>query len=168
MQQKYVSGQALKSLSLYIIGTLSSVALIQNSNPSKAASTEATVTFSVIAALTIDNTQGLDFGSAVSGEGPKTISPSSNDGAANFLVRGEKERGVNVQLPTEEIFLTPVGMPDSEVRIRVHSFVSDHEEGSVIGADGELDLNVGAIRDAIPEEAPSGAYQGSFTVTVVY
>lgn len=152
-----------------MIGIVSSVTLIQNSNPSKAAaSTDATVTFSVIAALTIDNTQGLEFGSAVSGDGPKTISPTAGGGAANFVVRGEMERSINVQLPPGEIFLTPVGDPDSPAQIRVHSFVSDQEDGAVIGADGQLELNVGAVREAIPEDTPAGSYQGSFTVTVVY
>lgn len=169
MQQKNVSGQALKSLSLYIVGILSSVALLQNSNPLHASSSiDATVTASVVTALTIDNTQGLDFGTAVSGEGAKVIGATANGGAASFVVRGEGERSVNVQLPEEEIFLTPVGDPDSEVRIRVHSFVSDRDEEAVLSEEGQLDVNVGAVRDAIPEDAPVGAYQGSFTVTVVY
>lgn len=134
---------------------------------------------SMAAAISIQNTQELSFGSFVAGSGGTvTVStsdarsagggvmlvPSREGAAARFTVSGDAFATYTIQLPGND-FVKLTG-PGGEMV--VNDFTS-----SPSGAGGQLDvlgsqtLLVGATL-SVGSSQPTGDYSGSFTVTVNY
>lgn len=131
------------------------------------------------AEITLQNTQGLSFGSFVAGSGGSVtvgtdnsriasgavqLIPSSRGTAALFTVSGDASATYAIQLPADD-FVKLVG-PGGEMLIS--RFTSTpNGVGGQLGMDGLETLRVGATLDVGAAQAP-GDYAGNFTVTVQY
>lgn len=128
-----------------------------------------TAKLTVIQAISIAKVSDLDFQTAAQGSPAETISPgnSENAGNASFDVTGNPGSTFAIQLPTGPIPM----IGENGGSIPVLNFTSNPANSSTIpvsGANAKRTIYVGATRTAIPANAPTGAYTGSFAVTVVY
>jgi hypothetical protein len=137
------------------------------------------VSTSMAAAISIENTQGLSFGSFVAGSGGTvTIShsdvrsagggvvlvSSSEGAAARFTVSGDALATYTIQLPGNN-FVKLTG-PGAEMA--VNDFTSSPSgAGGDLGLLGSQTLSVGATL-SVGSGQSTGDYSGSFTVTVNY
>lgn len=137
------------------------------------------VSTSTAAAISIQNTQGLSFGSFVAGSGGTvTVStsdartagggvmliPSSDGAAARFTVSGDANATYTIQLPGNDF----VKLTGSGTEMAVNDFTSSPSgAGGQLDAGGSQTLSVGATL-SVGSGQPSGDYSGSFTVTVNY
>jgi hypothetical protein len=137
------------------------------------------VSASTAAEISIQNTQGLSFGSFVAGSGGTvTVSPSdtrsagggvmlmslSAGAAARFTVSGDALATYTIQLPGNN-FVKLTG-PGAEMA--VNDFTSSPSgAGGDLGLTGSQTLTVGATLSVGSGQA-SGSYSGTFTVTVNY
>ena len=118
--------------------------------------------------LSLTKTADLDFGTAVLGDGDKTVaSAADNAENANFSVQGEPGKAFTVTLPSSPVTMINGAGADADHQIVVDSFSSNLSSGNLDGS-GAAGLIVGAHRAAIGNSQASGAYVGSFTVTVAY
>jgi len=137
----------------------------------RAASASGKATQKVVGNLTIANVSDLDFGTGSPGDPEKTVLPDVSDTAENasFLVKGEANTSYRIQLPPDNaVKLRRTNGQGNGQSIKVHSFQSFPSRSGMLDAQGEQMLYVGATREALKDNLPSGIYQGSFTVTVIY
>lgn len=128
----------------------------------------------IVAAIDIANDQGLDFGDVVAGPvggtvvmsaagvrsvtGDVTLGNAGSAGPAEFTVTGESGATFDVTLPTS--ILISAGAED----MTVDTFT---ENANGVLAGGTETFQVGATLHVAASQA-SGAYSGSFDVTVAY
>ena len=120
--------------------------------------------------IDIDYVSGLDFGTSASGDPAVTVPAGSSETASNasFLVDGDKNRSYTIVLPTSATMITGSGVGASR-RITLNAFTSFPAESSgLLNNVGEQMVYVGATRAALSTTQQSGAYTGTFTITVVY
>lgn len=131
------------------------------------------------AELTIDNTQGLSFGSFVAGSsgsvsvnnsglrsaaGGVVLIPSSHGLAAEFTITGKPDRAYSIGLPLNGV-VTMTG-PGSDMS--VDDFTREPSDAwPKLPQSGTQTLSVGGTLNAGANQTP-GAYSGTFTVTVDY
>lgn len=142
---------------------------------SPTATADATAT--IVAAISIDNTEDLNFGEVVtsSGSGTVTVSPAGvrtasgvtlgSDAAvsaASFSVTGGAGYTYDITLPSSSVTLS-----DNGNTMSVDNFISDPSGSGTLSSGGTQTLNVGATLTVGENQAP-GSYSGSFVVTVAY
>lgn len=128
------------------------------------------------AAIAIDRTGDLGFGSIVAGNagGSVTVAPNGDRnaggdvalgsavgaGAARFTVSGDPLSAFSVILPAS------TNLVDGGASMVVDTFTSSPSGSGALGAGGTAEIKVGAtLRVGAGQE--SGAYSGTFDVTVV-
>lgn len=136
-----------------------------------AASADANSLQKVITALTITTVSNLDFGTAVSGDGQKTVAADVAENAENasFAIAGEPLYNYAIQLPADNIVVMRKGAGGSaDTEIMVNTFDSYPMGLGMLDASGASTLYVGATRNALTATQEPGDYVGTFTVNVVY
>lgn len=147
---------------------------------SQSATTSASASAVIIAPLTITRVADLHFGTIMRSAAAGTVSVAATDGTrsstggvtlsalapaharAQFSVEGESGRTYGITLPTTDIIITNATSDEMEV----NTFVSDPSGTGTITA-GTSTLYVGATLQ-VDANQPSGAYTGTFDVTVNY
>lgn len=120
--------------------------------------------------LAISQVSDLDFGTVVQGDlSSQVVPPGNSENASNasFLVTGEANKNVTINLPASAIMKKGFG-GSADTEIAVNSFQSTPSGTGTLSGSGSLDLFVGATRNGLTATQESGAYQGSFSVEVVY
>lgn len=130
----------------------------------------ATARQTVVQKIEIRRISDLNFGEAVPGEGPKTISPGTSENAENasFQVHGEGSRLFQIILPTSGSVTMVTGSGGQDREIKIQSFDSYPQQSGLLDSTGRAIVYVGAKRDALSTTQKPGVYEGQFTVTVVY
>ncbi|KPP90640.1 DUF4402 domain-containing protein [Erythrobacter sp. HL-111] len=145
----------------------------------------ATATAEVLDALTLDNTNGLDFGTmVVDGGGTVTLGAdgvldcsagdivcSGTSAVAAFDVTGTANKAVTINLPTDSIDLNHPDFSGSSVgehTIELDAFTSSASGNEItLDGSGEGDFTVGGTITFDGSEV-AGIYSGSFDVSVEY
>jgi Domain of unknown function (DUF4402) len=136
----------------------------------------ATASVAIMPAISITKTVDLNFGDVVQGAGTVVLATDGSrvatgstelgnvDGAAaaSFDITGDVDGTYSIGLPLSAITLTGPGTD-----MTVDSFVSDHLAGTGTLTGGADTLLVGATLH-VGATQTSGAYSGSFDVTVTY
>jgi hypothetical protein len=142
-----------------------------------ASSTAAAV---IIAPLTISNTVGLHFGTAMRGAsagtvvltpagvrsatGGVTLSPLAPVATvASFTIDGEPGRAYTITIPTTDVTISDGGTNS----MIVNTFASSPASGTYTPAGASTILTVGATLNVLANQA-SGTYNGTFNVSVNY
>jgi hypothetical protein len=136
-------------------------------------------TASWAAAIAISPTQELAFGSVVAGSGGAvtisvnplgrsasggvTVLPSGTWTAASFRVTGDALTTYSITLPPDGV----VQLTSGSNSMAVNNFTSNPALSGDLGASGAQTVNVGATLN-VGINQPTGAYSGTFTVTVNY
>lgn len=147
---------------------------------SQSASTTASASAVIIAPLTITKNVDLHFGTIMRSATAGTVTVSPTDGnrsslggvtlsalaplhsRAQFTVEGESGKTYGITLPTVDVIITNAASDQMEV----NAFTSDPTPTGTITA-GTSTLYVGATLN-VDANQPSGAYTGTFSVTVNY
>lgn len=127
----------------------------------------------VQAAIGISQVSDLDFGTAVQGDGAKTVAPGIAEDAENasFAVVGEPGLAYTITLPPNgAVIMTTGGGATANEQIAVGTFVSNPAAGAngLLDGAGTQALYVGATRVALLATQVTGSYSDTFTVDVVY
>lgn len=133
----------------------------------RTASTKAQARAVVLPALVIQKYSELTFHNAAPGAKAEVISPRSNGGAGGVKVVGYPNQAYTVFLPN----LVNLTMPGRETggTVKVTDFTSYPDLGmGLLGTGGQLENRLGATRNEIPRDLPSGAYVGDYTLTVAF
>jgi hypothetical protein len=153
------------------------VGLSNNLNAQNTATDAANSSATIITPIIISNTNDLSFGAIVDGTGTVTMSTAGarttdyeafagNQAgtvtAASFDIAGQGAYTYAITLPTSDVTLTDSG-DDTMI---VNSFVSDPSGTGALTA-GAGSVLVGATLNVVQGQA-TGAYAGSFDVTVAY
>ena len=164
---------------LALVATVAAAAVLLASSAANAASTASSASATIVAAIAISNTVGLNFGQIVpsiaigtvavgtdgsrSPNGGVTLSNGTLSTAASFDVTGGANSTYTIDLPAS-ITITGPGAP-----MTVDAFVSNPAEGSTgaLSAGGTETLLVGATLNVGVSQV-AGAYTGTFNVDVVY
>ena len=124
----------------------------------------------IVHRLQIKKTSDLNFGEASPGDGPKLVpaGTAENPENASFEVRGEPNRMYQIVLPSNNsvVMSTTGGGPNGEITIK--EFFSWPIRYGMMNGNGESNIYVGALREAIKTKQKVGEYTGQFVVTVVY
>lgn len=147
---------------------------------SQSATTTASASAVIIAPLTITRNTDLHFGTVMRSAVAGTVTVSPVDGTrsslggvtlsalaplhsrAQFTVEGETGKTYTISLPTTDVIITNATSDQMEV----NAFTSDPTPTGSIAA-GTSTLYVGATLNVDANQA-SGAYTGTFSVTVNY
>lgn len=137
------------------------------------ASATALATARVITAIGISKNSDLAFGEGNPGDGNKTVTAdaTATPQNASFTVSGEPNRTYSISLPSDGVTVLITGAGDTPTtRIPINQFVSypTAASGGNLDSGGSQALIVGATRSALAADQATGAYSGTFTVTVVY
>ena len=146
-------------------------------NAARAATTSATATATIVSALSIENVEGLRFGSmfiigsaggnvTIAPDGTRTASlvtllPATPFGAALFTVNGSTNRTYAISLPGGAVVIDD-GLGNT---LNVTSFTSSPSLTGLLDGAGTQDLTVGATV-SVDETKPEGTYSGTFDVIV--
>ncbi len=113
----------------------------------------------------------LQFGVAIQGDPPLTVSPdlSAASGSASVEVRGRPHSTYQLILPQNRISLHNLHC-GCGARIGVSEFRSNPPEGmnGKLDGNGRQTVSIGATRESISMHQPRGKYAGSFLVTAIY
>jgi hypothetical protein len=136
-------------------------------------------TTSWAAVIGISPTQELAFGSMVAGSGGTvtvavnplgrsttggvTVLPSGTWTAASFSVTGDALTTYSITLPANGV----VQLTSGSNSMAVNNFTSNPATSGDLGVTGAQTVNVGATLN-VGTNQPTGAYSGTFTVTVNY
>jgi hypothetical protein len=145
---------------------LAASVLLLHSVSAEAASATSRVSLRVLKSLMIQSISDLEFDPVYPGAAESVVLPESNGKSATFMIQGETNTSVTIQLPSEILLATGSGGESETIVIR--DFKSSPAESGVIGADGSLTLYVGATRSAISDQQRDGLYTGTYTVDVIY
>lgn len=160
-----------------LLGSGSAFAQAANTSSATAAGS-----VTIVRPLTITNTSGLAFGRIVkprTGDGTVSIANNSNTVVAGsgavalsgittsravFTVDGEGGQAIGISMPSS---MTLSGNGDTIEVTLAPDFGSTETLSGALAGSGSKTLNVGGGFD-LPSAQASGAYTGSFTVTVAY
>jgi hypothetical protein len=134
----------------------------------QSASTTATATMNVIAAIAITNASNMVFPNAAVGDPAFILPPGAAENAnnASFNITGNPSTPFTIQLPATATMITGAG--GANRTILVNAFTSTPATTGTLSAGGTAKLYVGATRAALPATQITGAYTATFTVTVIY
>jgi len=161
---KYVSGFALK---FSAISTLM-LCMPQSAMATSTASTNANATAVITGSITLTKSQDLQFGTAAPSDPAATVPATSGAARAAFAVTGNASTAYTIAIPAGSINMTTGAGATADEQIVVNSFTSSPSGTGTLSAGGTDTLYVGATRAAIRATQTSGAYSGTFTVTVSY
>lgn len=124
------------------------------------------------APLSIESLAGLDFGVSPQGDGPRTITPTTQNDlqSARFQVKGDPNRAYTVFLPSSSVDLVNSSSGGGSALMKITDFRSIPPSGTngYLGPQGSQLLIVGATRLALSPSQKRGKYSGSFLITIVY
>ncbi|HET8654138.1 MAG TPA: DUF4402 domain-containing protein [Longimicrobiaceae bacterium] len=138
------------------------------------ANADATVNATVIAALTITNDNGLDFGQVAKGAS-YTVDAKTGATAAKWTVGGEA--GASISVSYDASIPLVAGTDTITVTPDVAGSATDTQSGATTlasGDSGTLDATTGAYYVwmggslTVPSAVAAGAYTGTATLTVTY
>jgi len=129
------------------------------------ASDTGTATASVIASLTLTNTEDLEFGEGIQGDAAYTPNTPFR---AIFNVTGEPDRFFNVNLPADSTVVMTTGAGGTNETIAVDSFITGGGTQKQLGSGGIAAFLVGATRAALGASQVPGLYSATFTVSIIY
>jgi hypothetical protein len=125
----------------------------------------ATATITIIESIDLVKNLDLRFPQASRGESAATVAPGDSE-AATFSVSGAPSTNITTSIDQSSIEMI-IGLGDTdETRIVVNNF--QHNAPTQLDALGTASFGVGATRAAILSNQATGAYQGTFNVTVSY
>ncbi len=126
---------------------------------------KALVTMLVMPSLQIEKYSELKFRSARPGAQAEVISPRARGGAGGVKVVGFPNQAYTMFFPqTVNLFGT-----NPERSVTVSDFTSYPEAGTgLLGTQGQLENKVGATRNELAIDLPSGVYEGNYTLTVAF
>jgi hypothetical protein len=132
----------------------------------KSASEKAMIRMLVLPTLKIEKYSDMSFRNASPGAKAEVISPH-RAGAAGLKVVGYPNQAYTLFLPKSVDLLPPV---EGAVRgVTISDFTSYPEVGTgLLGTQGQLENKLGATRNEIALDLPSGSYQGNYTLTVAF
>ena len=168
----------MKKFLVFTAAILTTVGVFAQGNPTASAS--ATASANIIQPLEIVKTADLAFGNIASGtsegtvviatDGARTstggvtlIEAGNVSNAASFDVNGLADASFTIEVPASIVIETEGGAD----QMTVDNFVSSLGADSVLDANGEATLNVGATLNVSAQQA-AGLYSGSFDVIVAY
>ena len=168
----------MKKFLIFTAAILTTVGVFAQGNPT--ASATATASANIIQPLEIVKTADLAFGNIASGtsegtvviatDGARTstggvtlIEAGNVSNAASFDVNGLADASFTIEVPASIVIETAGGAD----QMTVDNFVSSLGADSVLDANGEATLNVGATLNVSAQQA-AGLYSGSFDVIVAY
>lgn len=168
----------MKKFLVFTAAILTTVGVFAQGNPTATAS--ATASANIIQPLEIVKTADLAFGNIASGtsegtvviatDGARTstggvtlIEAGNVSNAASFDVNGLADASFTIEVPASIVIETAGGAD----QMTVDNFVSSLGADSVLDANGEAALNVGATLNVSAQQA-AGLYSGSFDVIVAY
>ena len=168
----------MKKFLVFTAAILTTVGVFAQGNPT--ASATATASANIIQPLEIVKTADLAFGNIASGtsegtvviatDGARTstggvtlIEAGNVSNAASFDVNGLADASFTIEVPASIVIETEGGAD----QMTVDNFVSSLGADSVLDANGEATLNVGATLNVSAQQA-AGLYSGSFDVIVAY
>ncbi|MFY7707422.1 MAG: DUF4402 domain-containing protein [Flavobacteriales bacterium] len=168
----------MKKFLVFTAAILTTVGVFAQGNPT--ASATATASANIIQPLEIVKTADLAFGNIASGtsegtvviatDGARTstggvtlIEAGNVSNAASFDVNGLADASFTIEVPASIVIETAGGAD----QMTVDNFVSSLGADSVLDANGEASLNVGATLNVSAQQA-AGLYSGSFDVIVAY
>lgn len=129
------------------------------------AAEKAVVTMLVMPSLQIEKYSELTFRAARPGAQAEVISPRARGGAGGIKVVGFPNQAYTVFFPKA---VDLVGT-NPERSVKVTDFTSYPEAGSgLLGTHGQLENKVGATRNELEIDLPSGNYEGNYTLTVAF
>ncbi|WP_374079024.1 DUF4402 domain-containing protein [Bdellovibrio bacteriovorus] len=122
----------------------------------------------VVNSIQIHKLSDLIFSEAGAGSTAETIPADvvETPKNASFEVSGEASRAIAVTLPADGTIKMTTGGSGPDNEIAVNGFMSNNP--TTIDANGQLDLFVGATREALTSTQALGDYEANFTVDVVY
>lgn len=132
--------------------------------------TTASIFIKVKERIRVSKKKDMAFADAYQGD-PGDIVTANNDGAALFLVTGEKGYTYLVTFPQSSIFLKTGTGDTPDKRIEVKNFTTDLPAnlGKLDPTTGEQYFKVGASRAGLLDsQTVASDYQGTFTVRVTY
>ena len=168
----------MKKFLVFTAAIIVSVSSFTQGNPT--ASATATASANIIQPLEIVKTADLAFGNIASGtsegtvviatDGARTstggvtlIEAGNVSNAASFDVNGLADASFAIEVPASIVIETAGGAE----QMTVDNFVSSLGADSVLDANGEANLQVGATLNVSAQQA-AGLYSGSFDVIVAY
>ena len=168
----------MKKFLVFTAAIVVSVSSFAQGNPT--ASATATASANIIQPLEIVKTADLAFGNIASGtsegtvviatDGARTstggvtlIEAGNVSNAASFDVNGLADASFTIEVPASIVIETEGGAE----QMTVDNFVSSLGADSVLDANGEATLQVGATLNVSAQQA-AGLYNGSFDVIVAY
>ena len=168
----------MKKFLVFTAAILTTVGVFAQGNPT--ASATATASANIIQPLEIVKTADLAFGNIASGtsegtvviatDGARTstggvtlIEAGNVSNAASFDVNGLADASFTIEVPASIVIETAGGAD----QMTVDNFVSSLGADSVLDANGEATLQVGATLNVSAQQA-AGLYSGSFDVIVAY
>ena len=168
----------MKKFLVFTAAIVVSVSSFAQGNPT--ASATATASANIIQPLEIVKTADLAFGNIASGtsegtvviatDGARTstggvtlIEAGNVSNAASFDVNGLADASFTIEVPASIVIETEGGAE----QMTVDNFVSSLGADSVLNANGEATLQVGATLNVSAQQA-AGLYSGSFDVIVAY
>lgn len=121
----------------------------------------ASVTVSEAPVTIGDSSDGLQFGTVVSGGSLQTyVVPPASGSSATFILSGQSGQTYDIDLPTAPVTLTS---PSSDT-LQVTAFSANLTSGT-LGTSGQQAVQVGGTL-TVPANTVGGSYSGTFTVTV--
>ena len=168
----------MKKFLVFTAAILTTVGVFAQGNPT--ASATATASANIIQPLEIVKTADLAFGNIASGtsegtvviatDGARTstggvtlIEAGNVSNAASFDINGYADASFTIEVPASIVIETEGGAE----QMTVDNFVSSLGADSVLDANGEATLQVGATLNVSAQQA-AGLYSGSFDVIVAY
>ena len=168
----------MKKFLVFTAAILTTVGVFAQGNPT--ASATATASANIIQPLEIVKTADLAFGNIASGtsegtvviatDGARTstggvtlIEAGNVSNAASFDINGYADASFTIEAPASIVIETEGGAE----QMTVDNFVSSLGADSVLDANGEATLQVGATLNVSAQQA-AGLYSGSFDVIVAY
>ena len=168
----------MKKFLVFTAAIVVSVSSFAQGNPT--ASATATASANIIQPLEIVKTADLAFGNIASGtsegtvviatDGARTstggvtlIEAGNVSNAASFDINGYADASFTIEVPASIVIETEGGAE----QMTVDNFVSSLGADSVLDANGEATLQVGATLNVSAQQA-AGLYSGSFDVIVAY
>ena len=169
----------MKKFLVFTAAILTTVGVFAQGNPTASAS--ATASANIVQPLEIVKTADLAFGNIASGtsegtveifiDGSRTatggvtlIEAGNVSNAASFDITGLADASFTVEVPVSIVIETAGGVDQMTVDNFYSSLNSDN---SFLDANGEANLQVGAILNVAAQQA-AGLYSGSFDVIVAY
>ncbi len=128
----------------------------------------------VLTSIGITKTADLNFGESYDSDGAYTVNATDSNtgsgtnlkGPATFTVVGSTSHSYNITLPSSTTLTTGDGVGSTK-QIVVDTF-THNAGGSPVITGGSVTLKVGASRAAPIASQVTGAYSGSYSVTVYY